>query len=42
MEYGGYLFKILSVENKMIRSVKATPIPEKEEETQEEEDKDGK
>ena len=42
VEYGGYLFKILSVENKMIRSVKASPIPEKEEETQEEEDKDGK
>ena len=36
VEYGGYLFKILSVENKMIRSVKATPSPENEEETQEE------
>lgn len=39
MEYQGYLFQILNVENKMIRSVKVTPIAasEAEGEPQEEE-----
>ena len=27
MEYKGYLFKILKVENKMIQSVKVTALP---------------
>lgn len=38
-EYKGYLFKILSVENKMIHSVKVTPVAPKEpgEETEEKE-----
>jgi putative hemolysin len=30
VEYKGYLFKILSVENKMIHSVKVTPVSENE------------
>ena len=27
VEFEGYIFKIISVENKMIRSVKVTPVP---------------
>ena len=36
VEYKGYLFKILTVENKMIQTVKVTAAPAKEPETEEE------